>query len=1113
VSTFAFWIGAAHAQLPTSVGWTALPASTSLQGSGSCPPNNFEGDPFLFSEFCQNVIRTWNGAIADTTANRLIIWGGGHNNYYGNEIYSLNLTANPITLTRIKDPTVPTNNANNKYCIDAIPPSSPNAPNSREDYGGLAFIPGPYQMFIEGGSLACLEGDQSQNTWTISLSNLSDSSTWIHQNPAPPLPGSDGGITYGNVAGYDPNSGLVFLSDSSAIYSFNYQTGNYALVSAPEGFVTSIYLSGVIDPVRKLFVLMGDCSSTTSCGPGDGVFVADISDPSTTTMQNWTAATMADPNCAEFLSGGTNPINPANPGVAYDSVANDYVGWPNQGNSVYVMTPDTVNRRLTCQIQTFANGPPNSAHANDTANTSYGTFGRFQYFPALDVFVLVNDWNIPAYIFRLRSGTGYTLSATPSTDSLNPGGSASYTVTVNPMGSFTGTVDLSASGLPSGATASFFPTSISTSGSSTLTITTAANSSASRSTLTVSGTSGSLTQTANVNLDVTASPDFTITATPGNASVNPGGSVTYATNIGALNGFAGTVNFSATGLPAGASASFSPASIVESGTSTMTITTTTGTPTGSSTLTITATSGSLDHSANVILNVNTLSSSATSISIDFVGSGTAMAASETAGAVPESNWNQEKGASNSTGQGLVDDTGSATTASVVWKSDNVWELPITDGPGNVRMVKGYLDAGSGDTTTVTVSGLPSSANGYTVYVYADGDNKSASRTGVYQVSGSGITTTSISLTDLPNTNFSGTFKPATSSSPDGNYVVFTIPNVSGFTLSAIPSTASDGTQRAPVNGIQIVPVVQLTPDFTISATPATQTLTAGGGTTYTVSVGALNGFSGSVNLSVSGLPTGATGTFSPTSISPGTNSVLTVTTGTTTPAGSPTLTVTGTSGTLSHTATVTLTVTAMGGGTGKPISINFVGSGTAMAATETAGVVAAESNWNQEQGASSSTTQGLVDDTGSATTASVTWKADNVWELPITDEPGNVRMMKGYLDTGSADTTTVTVSGLPSSANGYTVYVYADGDNKSASRTGVYQVSGSGITTTSISLTDLPNTNFSGTFKPATSSSPDGNYVVFTIPNVSGFTLSAIPSTASDGTQRAPLNGIQIVPN
>jgi len=390
--------------LPTALGWTALPASTSLRGSGACPPNNFDGDPFLFSGFCANVIRAWSGAIADTTANRLILWGGGHNNYYGNEIYSLNLTTNSITLTRVKDPTVPTNYANRGNCIDGIPPSSPDfAPNSRESYGGLAFIPGPYQMFIEGGSVACLLGNQSRNTWTIPLNNLSNSSSWVHMNPTliGPLPGGAGGFTYGNVADYDPNSGLVFLSDSAAIYSYNYQNNTYALVSRANFFVTSIYLSGAIDPTRKLFVLLGNCPGGT-CGPGNGVFVADISNPASTTQQNWTAATMADSTCAEFLSGGVNPIGAGNPGITFDSVANDFVAWPNQGNSVYTLTPDLNNHRLTCQKMTFAGGPPNSSHANNLPNTTYGTYGRFKYFPALDVFVLVNDWNVPAYILRLR---------------------------------------------------------------------------------------------------------------------------------------------------------------------------------------------------------------------------------------------------------------------------------------------------------------------------------------------------------------------------------------------------------------------------------------------------------------------------------------------------------------------------------------------------------------------------------------------------------------------------------------------------------------------------------------------------------------------------------------
>ena len=108
---------------------------------------------------------------------------------------------------------------------------------------------------------------------------------------------------------------------------------------------------------------------------------------------------------------------------------------------------------------------------------------------------------------------------------------------------------------------------------------------------------------------------------------------------------------------------------------------------------------------------------------------------------------------------------------------------------------------------------------------------------------------------------------------------------------------------------------QTSTDFTLTATPASRTVTVGGATTYTATAAPLNGFTGAVALTVSGLPAGTTGSFNPTSITGGSgNSTLTVTTSGTTPVGSYTLTLTGTNGSLIHSATVTLVVSSVSGG-------------------------------------------------------------------------------------------------------------------------------------------------------------------------------------------------------
>lgn len=99
-------------------------------------------------------------------------------------------------------------------------------------------------------------------------------------------------------------------------------------------------------------------------------------------------------------------------------------------------------------------------------------------------------------------------------------------------------------------------------------------------------------------------------------------------------------------------------------------------------------------------------------------------------------------------------------------------------------------------------------------------------------------------------------------------------------------------------------------DFSLTAGPAVA-LTAGEpGQTVTVTATAVNGFSGTVAIALSGLPAGVTATPATLSVVPGTPLVITLAAGASAATSSGTVTVTGTSGTLTHTATFGVTVTA-----------------------------------------------------------------------------------------------------------------------------------------------------------------------------------------------------------
>jgi hypothetical protein len=248
---------------------------------------------------------------------------------------------------------------------------------------------------------------------------------------------------------------------------------------------------------------------------------------------------------------------------------------------------------------TFPGGSPGSSTLATPGAVTYSTPGNY----VASFRVTDNGGLTSPPATRTITVPDFSLSATPSSRSVAPGGSAGYTATVAAGTGFTGTVAFSVSGLPSGTTGSFNPTSVTASGSTILTVVTTAATPAGSYPLTITGTSGAVVHSAIVTLVVSAAGDFSISATPASRTINRGGSTTYSVSISATSGFSGTVNLSAGGVPRFVTATFSPASVVQSGTSVLTVTTRKQTKTGNLTLSITGTSGSLVHSTNITLIV------------------------------------------------------------------------------------------------------------------------------------------------------------------------------------------------------------------------------------------------------------------------------------------------------------------------------------------------------------------------------------------------------------------------------------------------------------------------------------------------------------------------------
>jgi hypothetical protein len=204
----------------------------------------------------------------------------------------------------------------------------------------------------------------------------------------------------------------------------------------------------------------------------------------------------------------------------------------------------------------------------------------------------------------------------------------------------------------------------------------------------------------------------------------------------------------------------------------------------------------------------------------------------------------------------------------------------------------------------------------------------------------------------------------------------------------------------------------------------------------------------------------------------------------------------------------------------------------ALAPTTVAGVPGVkQARWNNLSGASGSAQNMVADAAGAAesTTVTVVFASNNTWSTTGRGEENNKftsapdsTLMIGYLDSGAATTTTVTINNLPSklTTGGYDVYVYFLGGygNKGGGYRILDATTGSVLKgyiyakcavnpTDYLRVPDNTTTNNYGV----------GNYMVFTGLKAANIIVEATTAgglgvtTPGQGDPRAPINAIQLV--
>lgn len=288
-----------------------------------------------------SIMGAWSGGAYAPEQHKLMVFGGGHNDYGGNEVYMFDLDR--LEWQRV---TNPSRYDEHRQTLDGTP-------RARHSYDGIEWLPRLRKFIVAGGAPWKVSGGGSRGTWLFDP--VTDK--WQRRASMPVEAGS-------TMMAVDNATGLVYATSGYDMLRYDPADNRWTDLGYFHGFPEG---TADIDSKRHRLVMLNESGLRVSTN-------------------------LAFPKFG--LSGylklkGDAPEHPASCGLAYDLRRDSFLAW-NGGRTVWEMDAGT----LTWRKHATADGPaPVEFH-------THGVYGRWRYVPHLDEFIGVNGTNDNVWFYK-----------------------------------------------------------------------------------------------------------------------------------------------------------------------------------------------------------------------------------------------------------------------------------------------------------------------------------------------------------------------------------------------------------------------------------------------------------------------------------------------------------------------------------------------------------------------------------------------------------------------------------------------------------------------------------------------------------------------------------------